>query len=67
MLDLECVDAFMQFRSVITNNGIPEREEMCVKMVQKFLPLAIWRPYADVVVTENAQVSYIFMCLQVLQ
>ena len=65
-LDQECVNAFQQFTNVITNNGIPEREEMCVGMVQEYLPLAVWRPYADTVVTTNAQVSYISsMCLQV--
>lgn len=54
-LDQECVNAFQQFTNVITNNGIPEREEMCVGMVQEYLPLAVWRPYADTVVTTNAQ------------
>ena len=37
-LDTDCVDAFTQFENTITNNGIPEREEMCVTMVQKYLP-----------------------------
>ena len=64
-LDEDCVDAFQQFRNVITNNGIPQREEMCVGMVQEYLPLAVWRPFADSVVTVNAQVELIVLCFSI--
>ena len=57
VLDSASVDAFMQFENTITNNGIPEREEMCVKKVQEFLPLAIWRPYAEFVFSDEARVN----------
>ena len=58
VLDTDCVNAFMQFESTITNNGIPEREEMCVRMVQEYLPLAVWRPFAVYVLSDGARVSY---------
>ena len=42
----------------MTTNEIPSRAEMCVDIVRQALPLAVWRPFADEILSQGARVNF---------